>query len=88
MNPGSKEATDKGCTCPVLDNHHGRGVSQGGKEPLFWKNEHCPLHGVEAEMEKSNCDNKPLRKDCSKDAIGFIEIKGINETITIGCYEE
>ncbi len=51
-NPGSKEATEKGCTCPVLDNHHGRGVSQGGKEPLFWKNEHCPLHGVKAEMEK------------------------------------
>ena len=36
----------------------------------------------------TDCDNKPLRKDCSKDAIGFIEIKGINETITIGCYEE
>lgn len=53
MNPGSKEAIEKGCTCPVLDNHHGRGVSQGGKEPLFWKNEHCPLHGVKAEIEKS-----------------------------------
>ncbi len=40
-NPGSKEAQDQGCTCPVLDNNHGKGV--GG---LFWMNSDCPLHGT------------------------------------------
>lgn len=52
-NPGSEEAIEKGCTCDPQNNHQGRGVHIGNKEPLFWKNEHCPLHGVEAEMEKS-----------------------------------
>ncbi len=33
-------------------------------------------------------DNNPLPADCPKDTMGFVEIKGINETITIGCYEE
>lgn len=42
-NPGSKEAQDKGCTCPVLDNNHGNGVNGS-----FWMNGDCPLHGVEA----------------------------------------
>ena len=52
-NPGSKEAIKKGCTCSAFGNDYGKGVKVGGKEPLFQKNEHCPLHGVEAEMEKS-----------------------------------
>jgi len=36
----------------------------------------------------TDSDNNPLTEDCSKDTLGFIEVKGINETITIGCYEE
>lgn len=39
-NPGSKEAQDEGCTCPVLDNNHGKGVNGS-----FWMNGDCPLHG-------------------------------------------
>lgn len=31
--PGSDEALDRGCTCPVMDNGHGRRSS-----------ENCPLH--------------------------------------------
>lgn len=31
-NPGSKEARDLGCTCPVLDNAHGRGYMGGAKD--------------------------------------------------------
>jgi len=42
-NPGSKEAQDKGCTCPILDNHYGQGV---GDPPQFWMNGDCPLHGI------------------------------------------
>ena len=39
-NPGSDEAIEKGCTCPVLDNAHGRGFN-GGK---FWIAQGCMLH--------------------------------------------
>lgn len=34
LNPGSKEAVDKGCTCPVDDG------------PQLWMDVDCPMHGV------------------------------------------
>ena len=43
-NPGSDEALDKGCTCPVMDNAHGRGA-WGSDGELFIMSEDCPLHG-------------------------------------------
>ena len=44
MTPGSAEATAAGCTCPVIDNHHGQGVpTKDG--PAFWTVPGCPLHG-------------------------------------------
>lgn len=42
MNPGSREAIEAGCTCPVLDNGHGKGSSWGPDK--FWITEGCPLH--------------------------------------------
>ncbi|MGW5556891.1 hypothetical protein ACWER9_06665 [Micromonospora sp. NPDC003944] len=41
-NPGSQEAHDGGCLCPVLDNNH-------GKFPPYppdgwWIREDCPMH--------------------------------------------
>lgn len=46
-NPGSDEAIDGGCVCPVLDNGHGRGRPgvDGTDGPSFWMNENCPMHG-------------------------------------------
>lgn len=41
-NPGSDEAVEKGCTCPVLDN--GRGDEKLGNTRGFWITENCPLH--------------------------------------------
>lgn len=42
-NPGSDEAIKLGCTCPVLDNHHGHiGIDNARG---FWVNGDCPLHG-------------------------------------------
>lgn len=41
--PGSPEAVEKGCRCPVMDNHHGMGWDGGGN--VFVVNAHCPLHG-------------------------------------------
>ena len=45
-NPGSMLAIEKGCTCPVLDNNYGKGVSG-----LFWMDEKCPLHGAKIRKE-------------------------------------
>jgi len=42
-NPGSVEAIDEGCTCPSLDNWHGRGYH--GIEGQFATRPDCPLHG-------------------------------------------
>lgn len=41
--PGSPEAKRQGCTCPILDNGHGRGFP-GPDGPLFWISADCPIH--------------------------------------------
>ncbi len=49
--PGSKEATEQGCTCPVIDNGHGKGYMGGVKDKdgnvMFVINASCPVHGEE-----------------------------------------
>ena len=45
-NPGSDEAIEQGCICPVLDNAHGREECTLG---LWWIRVGCPLHGMEEE---------------------------------------
>ena len=42
MNPGSKEAIEAGCTCPVLDNGRGRGYY--GQPGVFVYTVGCPVH--------------------------------------------
>lgn len=37
LNPGSKEAVEKGCKCPVDDNKNIR-------EGFFWISGECPIH--------------------------------------------
>jgi hypothetical protein len=55
-NPGSDAAIDANCSCPVMDNHHGRGIPwprEDGLDPTehpsFWVNADCPLHGTASE---------------------------------------
>jgi len=43
-NPGSDEAIEQGCTCPVYDNARGKGI-MGEERFGFWLNKYCPLHG-------------------------------------------
>lgn len=46
-NPGSSEAVESGCACPVLDNGRGRGAREGDDgKPLFWITAGCPLHSI------------------------------------------
>ena len=49
--PGSPEATEQGCTCPVFDNCKGSGCGLTDKDgnPLYYINEKCHLHGREKE---------------------------------------
>ena len=42
-NPGSPEAIILGCTCAVMDNHHGAGVPYPSG-PRWWVTGGCPLH--------------------------------------------
>lgn len=45
-NPGTEEALDAGCICPVLDNNHGKGIpNPDGGENVFWYSNTCPIHG-------------------------------------------
>lgn len=41
--PGSAEARAIGCTCPVIDNHHGRGMPYPDG-PRFWVSGNCSVH--------------------------------------------
>lgn len=43
LPPGSIEAREGGCTCPMMDNEYGRGAFLDGK--VFFVNKTCPLHG-------------------------------------------
>lgn len=42
--PGTQGAIDSGCTCPVIDNHHGRGYQ--GRAGVYCYSSDCPIHGV------------------------------------------
>ena len=46
--PGSDEALERGCTCPVMDNAHGKGTGTGDP-PDWWVSSDCPLHGTPAD---------------------------------------
>ncbi len=42
-NPGTPEAIELGCSCPVIDNHYGKGVEMNG-EIVYWYSDGCLLH--------------------------------------------
>lgn len=50
-NPGSDEALEKGCLCPVLDNAHGEGRGLDGS--VFWVASDCPIHGALANNQEA-----------------------------------
>lgn len=51
-NPGTQEATKRGCTCATIDNGHGRGYHwyEGQKVPQFVITGSCPLHDPKGEI--------------------------------------
>jgi len=47
------EALDQGCTCPVMDNGHGRGYYTDPDGVIqFVISCDCPIHGLKEELEK------------------------------------
>ena len=56
-NPGTQDAIDMGCTCPVIDNHYGKGTpldDDGGV--AFWYVQECPIHGLEVNIREEDED--------------------------------
>lgn len=56
-NPGSAEAVKLGCTCPVMDNHDGKGFPMKDGDTTstaFWINGTCQLHGTPKTSQPQN----------------------------------
>jgi hypothetical protein len=51
-NPGTQEALSQGCTCPVVDNHHGKGFR--GHKGVFIYFANCPVHDRKSPTEGHN----------------------------------
>lgn len=60
-NPGSPEAVAIGCTCPVLDNAHGRGHLCDGWHCGWWINAGCPVHDTDRLPEQTPTDETEQR---------------------------
>lgn len=52
MQPGSPEAQQAGCTCPVIDNANGSGVPLGDSTVGYWINGDCLIHGLHKSAER------------------------------------
>lgn len=50
LKPGSNEAVEAGCTCPIFDNYKGEGIPIRAKDGTiqrgYWMSADCPLHGI------------------------------------------
>lgn len=54
-NPGSQQAIEAGCLCPILDNHYGKGWNK--MPDTFVYNCDCPIHYKFLEKINKNNDN-------------------------------
>lgn len=57
--PGSNEASEQGCRCPVLDNYHGKGI--GGLGKRYWTVGDCPLHELGWEPPEADIEEQKER---------------------------
>lgn len=61
-NPGSQEAIDQGCKCPVMDNCYGKGIpipdEDGTISVAFWMSGDCPMHGFKPRQEEAEKDDE------------------------------
>ena len=84
-DPGTEEAIEMGCTCPVMDNEYGRGWC--GQEGVFVFNMGCPVHKQVLEPSdisekiKESRSKHPLtnKEDAEKQVKKFIDIQPTNK---------
>lgn len=52
--PGSRIASEVGCTCPVLDNCYGKGFrTDESGQPIYWMSLVCPIHGEKKDVDSA-----------------------------------
>jgi len=56
--PGSDEAQENGCCCPVLDNGHGKGYYGNGEQYGWVMAAGCPLHNEEYLRAIEKCQER------------------------------
>ena len=65
LPPGSDEAIEAGCTCPVIDNAHGKGymgeVTDDKGQTVYIFSGDCPLHGGENEDHRYFVSRKAVQ---------------------------
>lgn len=54
--PGTKEARERGCKCPVIDNYHGLGRGGDGAKWGWIVNDGCPLHDPKRSCRECRTD--------------------------------
>lgn len=62
LRPGSPEAQREGCTCPVMDNHYGRGYWGNAEKYGYVHNAECPVHGF-PESPEAPVDPEPKKNE-------------------------
>ena len=63
-DPGTEEAIEMGCICPVMDNEYGRGWH--GQEGVFIYNSGCPVHEQKFEVEVEKLHSEKISESRSK----------------------
>jgi hypothetical protein len=75
--PGSPEAVAKGCSCPIMDNGHGRGYM--GQKNVFVISNVCSIHSSSlAKKEKRYC------YECESEIEGSVCYDCLNEQMLNG----
>ncbi|KKK63772.1 hypothetical protein LCGC14_2990910 [marine sediment metagenome] len=69
-SPGSEEALDLGCTCPVLDNAHGVGYL--GIPDVYVYTKDCPLHDEAADVDPESAIG-PVCDTCGHSSAGGLK---------------
>lgn len=70
--PGSVEAVQQGCTCPISDNKNGKGLSIN-EDSFFWVSHECPLHFSKEIKEKLG---KTVMIFDNEEGIDFLVLEG------------
>lgn len=75
-NPGSKEARNMGCKCPVMDNGYGYGYM--GIKDVFVFNLGCPVHDEKYRIESEPDPDFDLRRDPNEHPLNLDNLNSLD----------